>query len=257
MEICNRHYDAKRDAAGLVALAMKMLDPATLAELQESVRLYPDEVLAAQVDYPEVYMKKWDAELANHHHLTGVAANDCHHNQILILKIVDENTVLLGTNVDKDEGMHRFTTDGHPGIRKLTEGHKPGDILARIDFDPYYRSFRDMTTHIFATELTEESVRAALREGRAYVSHDWMCDATGFSMSYVNNGEGVDVRKFVVAFPVACHAKLLRNGSVIAESDTDLFTHRFSEPGVYRVEGWLKLDGELRPWIYSNAMDLR
>lgn len=26
------------------------------------------------------------------------------------------------------------------------------------------------------------------------------------------------------------------------------------EPGAYRVEAWLKLDGEYRPWIYSNPI---
>jgi len=30
-----------------------------------------------------------------------------------------------------------------------------------------------------------------------------------------------------------------------------------SNPGVYRVEGWLKLDGELRPWVYSNPIYVR
>jgi len=257
MEICNRHYDAKRDAAGLIALAMKMLDPDKLAELQESVRLYPDEVLAAQVDYPEVYMKKWDAELVNNHFLTGVAANDCHHNQILVVKMVDEKTVLLGTNVDKDEGMHRFNAEGHPGIRKLTEGHKAGDIVASIDFDPYYRSFRNMTTHIWARDLTEESVRSALQQGRAFVSHDWMCDATGFSLEYLEHGSLSGGRNLAAHFPVACHVRLVRNDSVIVESDTATASYKVSEPGAYRIEGWLKLDGELRPWIYSNPIFVR
>lgn len=259
MEICNRHYDAKRDAAGLIALALRLLDPDKLAELQESVRLYPDEVLAAQVDYPDLYMKKWDAELANHHHLTGVAANDCHHNQVLIVKMVDEKTVLLGTNVDKDEGMHRFTSDGHPGITKLTAGHQSGDLVASVDFDPYYRSFRNMTTHVLASELSEQSVRAALQDGRAYVSHDWMCDASGFSLKLSETHGPPERRKRVLEafFPVACHVKLLRNGSVIVDRETDTFVDEVNEPGVYRVEAWLKLDGELRPWIYSNPIYVR
>ena len=62
----------------------------------------------------------------------------------------------------------------------MTRGHQPGDILARLDFDPYYRSFQNVSTHIFAPELTETAIRAALREGHAYVSHDWMCDPSGF-----------------------------------------------------------------------------
>jgi len=171
--------------------------------------------------------------------------------------MIDENTMLLGTNVDKDEGMHRFGADAHPGIRKLTEGHKPGDIVARVDFDPYYRSFRNMTTHIWATELTEESVRASLQQGRAFVSHDWMCDATGFSLEYAEKGVFRGQRNLVAHFPVACHAKLMRNGSVFVESDTNTAWYRVSEPGVYRVEGWLRLDGELRPWIYSNPVFVR
>jgi hypothetical protein len=26
------------------------------------------------------------------------------------------------------------------------------------------------------------------------------------------------------------------------------------EPGAYRLEAWLTLDGEQRPWIYSNPI---
>src|SRR5436190_3891710 len=56
LEIYNRHFDAKKDMAGLIALAMRLLDPKQLAELQEDVRLYPDELLAAQVTYLEEYI---------------------------------------------------------------------------------------------------------------------------------------------------------------------------------------------------------
>ena len=37
-----------------------------------------------------------------------------------------------------------------------------------------------MSTHIIAPELTEAALRDALRAGHAYVSHDWMCDPSGF-----------------------------------------------------------------------------
>ena len=61
MEIYNRHWDAKRDLASLFALAFKLTDPKQLAELEEALRLYPDELLAFQCDYPQVYLDKWDA----------------------------------------------------------------------------------------------------------------------------------------------------------------------------------------------------
>jgi len=44
---------------------------------------------------------------------------------------------------------------------------------------------------------------------------------------------------------------------VIVESDTATASYKVSEPGAYRIEGWLKLDGELRPWIYSNPIFVR
>jgi hypothetical protein len=96
LEIYNRHYDAKKDVASLLALATKLTDPKQLAELEEAVRLYPDELFAFQCDYPQVYMEKWD-EGTTQFRLTGIAANDCHHNQVFLVKMVDEETV-VGTN---------------------------------------------------------------------------------------------------------------------------------------------------------------
>jgi hypothetical protein len=277
MEIYNRHFDAKKDMAGVIALFLKLLKPEQLAELEESVRLYPDEVLAAQVSYPQEYFSKWDAE-TQQRRLTGVAANDCHHNQVLVAKMVDENTVLLGTNVDKDEGMRRVTAESQPGIRQLTKGKQKGDVLARVDLDPYFRSFRNATTHILATELTEPAIRSALQQGHAYVSHDWMCDATGFAFWLTNNdqaGSSPDPanpqaqilmgdeskfkagQKLVIRFPLACKVRLLRNGNLLTETNSAMVEYTLTEPGVYRVEGWLNLDQEDRPWIYSNPIYLR
>jgi hypothetical protein len=267
LEIYNRHFDAKKDMAGLIALAMRLLDPKQLAELQEDVRLYPDEVLAAQVTYQDEYIQKWDTE-SQARRLTGVAANDCHHNQIMIVKMVDENTVLVGTNVDEDKEMRKMTAESKPSIRELTKGHQPGDILAKVDFDPYYRSFRNSATHILAPELSEQAIRSALHQGHCFVSHDWMCDATGFSFQLINKktneqklmGDEVQFsvgQKLVAHFPVSCHGRLLKNGKVVAESDSDTFQHEVESPGVYRLEGWLKLDGEERPWIYANPIYVR
>ena len=264
MEIYNRHMDAKKDMVGLVALSMKLLNPVELAEFKESLRLYPDEVLAAQVTYLEDYMAKWDAETQTRR-LTGIAANDCHHNQVFVVKMVDERTVLLGTIVDKDEGMRKATADSRPGILEMTKGRKPGDELARVDLDPYYRSFRNAATHILAPELTETAIRSALLQGHAFVSHDWMCDATGFSFRVSGSTPGImgdevalaKGQKLLAQFPVACRIRLLRNGSVIADLAQDHLEHAVETPGVYRVEGWLKLDGEDRPWIYSNPIYVR
>jgi hypothetical protein len=56
---------------------------------------------------------------------------------------------------------------------------------------------------------------------------------------------------------VSCHARLLSDGKVTAEADRDLFEYTVESPGVYRLEGWLKIDGEDRPWIYANPIYVR
>ena len=121
MEIYNRHFDAKNDTAGLLAIMFKLTAPASLRELKESLDHFPDELFAAQVQYPAVYLAKWDAETQTHR-LTGVAANDCHHNYILLVKMVDENTVKIGTNVDSDKDMRTVSASAAPGNPRAHEG---------------------------------------------------------------------------------------------------------------------------------------
>jgi hypothetical protein len=274
MEIYNRHADTKKDAAGLTAIVLKLTDPTSLKELEESLRLYPDELLASQVKYPADYLAKWDAETKTRR-LTGVAANDCHHNQILMVKMLDGDSVLIGTNVDRDDQMRKLTATLRPGIRALTKGHKPGDVLARLDFDPYFRSFQNVSTHLIASELSEPAVRLALREGHAYVSHDWMCDPSGFwfelrSASLAPSGGaeragiimGDEVKlaagqKLVARLPVSCRIRLLNSGKVVHETTGDFLEFSVVSPGVYRVEGWLDVAGERRPWLYSNPIYVR
>ncbi len=280
-EIYNRHADAKKDPASLIALALRLTDPKQVKELEEALRLYPDELLAFQVDYPKNYLDKWDGETQTRR-LTGVAANDCHHNQILIVKMVDENSVRIGTNVDKDEGMRLIDASLRPGIRALTTDHKPGDILVRLDLDPYYRSFWNVSTHILASELSEKAVRAALKAGHAYVSHDWMCDPTGFQFEALtqnvpkqkapskNNpssefpaaimGDEIPFAKgmrLIARFPLSTKIRLLKNGKVIHEETQSFMDEAIEGPGVYRVEGWLTLDGEERAWVYANPIYVR
>jgi hypothetical protein len=274
MEIYNRHADAKKDTAGLLAIILKLTDPATLKELEESLRDYPDELFASQVEYPADYLAKWDLE-TRARRLTGIAANDCHHNQTLLMKMIDPETVLIGTNVDPDDEMRKFTATQRPGIRALTEEHRPGDILARLDFDPYYRSFQNVSTHIFASELSEGVIRSALRDGHAYVSHDWMCDPSGFFCELITGApSGADPeprvrvmmgdqakfasgQKVMARFPVSCQIRLLNEGKVVVEKSGDSLEFAIHTPGVYRVEGWLDVGGERRPWIYSNPIYVR
>jgi hypothetical protein len=178
-------------------------------------------------------------------------------------------------NVDRDDEMRTFTAAHRPGIRALTTGHRQGDVLARLDFDPYFRSFRNASTHILAPELTEDAIRSALRPGHAYVRHDWICDPSGFvfertaALAAVHDpktparvimGDEATLargQRLAARFPLDCRIRLLREGKVIAEATGHTLLYAVELPGVYRVEAWLEIDGELRPWIYSNPIYLR
>src|SRR5262249_1039972 len=257
-----------RDRTSLLALALKLTDPRQLAELQEAVRLYPDELFAFQCDYPNVYLDKWD-EGTRRGRLTGVAANDCHHNQVLIVKMVDEQTVLVGTNVDEDKQMRKVPATLRPGIKEMTRGRKPGDVLARVDTDPYYISFRNAATHVLAPRLDEPALRAALKAGHAFVAHDWMGDATGFRFA-ARDGRGgpaaitgdevklADGLTLTARLPLPAYVRLLRYGKEVAKAEGQAeFAFAVREAGAYRLEAWLQLDGELRPWIFANPIYVR
>jgi hypothetical protein len=124
-----------------------------------------------------------------------------------------------------------------------------------------------VSTHILAPELSEPAIRRALREGHAYVSHDWMCDPTGFRSELITGtgkpalmGDEVPLSpgaRIEAQFPVPCKIRLIEGGRLVAERAGDRLDVAVNEPGVYRVEAWLTLDGEDRGWIYANPIYVR
>src|SRR4029079_8743238 len=113
-------------------------------------------------------------------------------------------------------------------------------IFEGVTFDPYEVSFRNLTTHILARDLTERDVRQALRDGHAYVSHDWLCDPTGFAFQAINNlgafGMGDTVlmirgTRLVGVTPLAARLKLVHNGKIIQETIGTNLTASVSDPG--------------------------
>ena len=265
LEIYNHHTDVKNEAAFQLWLQGSLTDPVRLPELVAALKEYPEEVFGAQQDYLADIIAKWDRD-AQQHKLTGVSANDCHHNQVFTVTAVDENTVEVGYITSKTTTT-RVTADKVPGVAALVKDRKPGELIARLDFDPYERSLRYVSTHILAHELTEAAVREALKHGHAYVAHDWLCDSTGFAFVSRAGGKssaimGDDIKlegalTLSVRTPVKCAIKLMRNGEVLQTANADRLDFNVKSPGVYRIEAWLEVDGEQRPWIYSNPIYVR
>jgi len=266
LEIYNHHTDVKDEAAFQFWLQGALSDPVRLRQIEQGLALYPQEVIAAQQDYLAPILKKWDAD-AQQHRLTGVAANDCHHNQVFTVTAIDEQTIEVGFITSRPTKT-RITSKQVASVTQMVAGRKPGELIARLDFDPYERSFGYVSTHILAGQLNEPAVREALRRGHAYVAHDWLCEATGFAfVAYSNERRAVAVMGDEVALsptlrlkaeaPVACSWKLLRNGEVVATGQSREISLQVKAAGVYRVEAWLEADGEIRPWIYSNPIYVR
>jgi hypothetical protein len=266
LEIYNHHTDVKDETAFNFWLQGALTDKTRLAEIEQALATYPQEVIAAQQDYLAPILQKWDAD-SQHHRLTGVAANDCHHNQVFTITAVDEQTIEVGIITSRPE-TRRITSAQVPAVATLLNGRKPGELIGKLDFDPYERSFLYVSTHILARQLSEPAVREALRQGHAYVAHDYLCDATGFAfVAYSDDRRSVAVMgdevkmsptlRLKAEAPVACSWKLLRNGEVVATSAGREITLPLTAAGVYRVEAWLEADGEMRPWIYSNPIYVR
>lgn len=265
LEIYNHHTDVKNEGAFQLWLQGTLTDPVRLPELVSALTDYPEEVIAAQQDYLADILAKWDRD-SQQHRLTGVAANDCHHNQVFTVTAIDENTVEIGYITSKPTTT-RVTADKVPGVSALVKSRKPGELIARLDFDPYERSLRYVSTHILAHELTEPAIRDALKGGHAYVAHDWLCDSSGFAFVASTGGKrtaimGDEVKlgatlMLSAATPIKCTMKLIRNGEAVQTANTNRLDFAVKAPGVYRIEAWLDVDGEQRPWIYSNPIYVR
>jgi hypothetical protein len=121
-----------------------------------------------------------------------------------------------------------------------------------------------VTTHLLVQEVTEAAVRQALRQSRAYVAHDWLADPTGFAFIAERGRRrgavmGDEVRltrglRLRSAAPVPGSFRLFRNGRAVRAVTAGRMDFDATDEGVYRVEVWLDVAGEQRPWIYSNPI---
>lgn len=217
-EIYNRHTDAEAQTDLNEYLAKAMKNSGEWRRLASRQKNYPLEVYAAGTSVLDAFMARYDREIQQRR-FTAIAANDAH-----------RNTVLNG-----------------------------------VVFDPYEVAFRFVSTHILARELTEPLIRQSLREGHAYVSFDWLCDPAGFSFVASNNlgqfemGDRVPMiptTRITARLPVKAHVKLMLKGAVVSEATTDNFEFAAREEGAYRLEAWLPVAGEERPWIFTNPLYL-
>lgn len=258
-EIYNAHADAQEETR----LIGSLKNPLQALQAWELYEKYPQEAFAALADYPADYLRRWD-ELCQTAPHTGVAANDSHQNLGLSARLLE------GRRMRWEDGSGKTLVELPlavlPLFYPLAQGKQPGEIFWKLRLDPYPSSLRHVGTHLLARELSEAAVREALQAGRAYVAFDWIAEATGFDFAALGAsgrhemGSQVplsrDLRLHAVA-PLPVRWKLVRNGTVLAETTGETLEQPVTEAGVYRVEAWLDVAGQPQVWILSNPLYVR
>jgi hypothetical protein len=256
VEIYNTHADAKDEKKLLAALR----NPFWLVQTAELLKKYPQEAYSALQDYPADYLKRWDelCETAPH---TGVAANDAHQNLGLIVRWTAVERARFEDSLGKVQLEPELAA--LPNADELKKGKREGDVLFRLQLDPYENALRHVGTHLLLTELSEKAVREALEAGRAFVAFDWLADSTGFDFAAFSGDKrhemgsqlpftrGLTLRGEA---PLPVHWRLIRNGKVVEEPSGRTLSYTVSEPGNYRAEAWLDIAGERMIWVLSNPV---
>ena len=220
--------------------------------------------MASLMDYPADYLRRYD-ELCEKSRLTGIAANDAHHNNAIKGIMLEDGRLQLVDALGNKLG--KLDSKVVAALKPFVPDNlHPGETAVLLDLDPYERSFRHVSTHLFLPELSERDVRDALVAGRAYVSFEWIADPTGFNFQAVRGpdvyemgsevpfAKGLSVRS---VSPLPARFRLIRNGKEVHSARSEPRTRIRSNAGNYRLEVWLNLGETPQIWILSNPIYVR
>ena len=139
-----------------------------------------------------------------------------------------------------------------------------------VSISPYNLCFHLINIHILSKrrlsgdlQLDKEQVYEALKQGRSWIACDYYHPSDGFRFELHNDTEswpiGTTVKysanlKIFVKTPAPARVVLLHNGRYqeTSQGKSHYFTNL--QPGVYRVEAYLKDKFRYRPWIYTNPI---
>ena len=145
--------------------------------------------------------------------------------------------------------------------------------LRRVIF-PYEFHFKTVNTHVLIPEpLTgdvptdKKMIYTALTEGHCFVAYDLPASTRGFTFKArgltqsVIMGDTLPAKGGVTLqahVPQPAEIHLVKDGKRIGLwKNAVACTHTATEPGVYRVEVYIRYLGKKRGWIYSNPIYLR
>ncbi|MFN2174345.1 MAG: CehA/McbA family metallohydrolase [Anaerolineales bacterium] len=157
-----------------------------------------------------------------------------------------------------------------------TDAHAiPASIgpLQRILF-PYEYHFKTINTHLYLPhpllgdyESDRKMILSALSNGRCFIGYDLPRHTKGFRFFAHGMertawmGEEISARRgvtFQVCLPHVAECNLIKDGEVFKKwNNRENYTYITNDPGIYRVEAFIKYLGKRRGWIYSNPIYVR
>lgn len=261
-EIYNTHADFKKQ----MGLVQAMKNPLWFVRIASLLEKYPQEVYSALQSYPGDYLRRYD-QLCQIHPHTGVAANDAHENVGIQIRMGDSDTSIVVTDALGDE-IVKLPRLGVEKLLSIPPNAAAGDVLLKVQLDPYENSLRHAGTYLLVERLTQSAVWDALDRGRSFVAFDWIADAQGFSLAAVQEVETQSKRHEIGSqlsltdgpirlegvSPLSATWKLFRNGETVETWVGSDCRFDIRQPGVYRVELWL--DGGEDPliWILTSPV---
>jgi hypothetical protein len=256
-EIYNTHADAEASRADWMPAGEASGGLARWLGLVEAAQRYPRELFASIFHPPTANLAVWD-RLNRTRHVVGIAGNDSHQNVGVTVRGGDDGRLEVVDALGKTVARPRRSE--LPGLLGLDP--IPGQDLLKLRLDPYDISFGYVSTHLMVRSVTEKECFEALTHGRCYVAFDWLSDATGFRFTARDGRRPLEMGDETMArnltlraeTPIPAELRLLRDGAEIARESGSRLEQAVNEPGVYRVEAWVTVDGEARPWIYSNPI---
>lgn len=262
MEIYNSHADAADSGFEKVLETLKGGNVLRILTTFGLLKKYQPEAYAAIFDEQTEVLKRWDTlnerALTGGPRVAGIAGNDAHQNVGVSFQSAEEGLVIKDALGKK---LGEVRKDKLPLALPATT--KPGTPILEHTFDPYGIAFGYVSTHVLAPAATEAALIEALQKGQAYVAFDWIADPTGFRFSAKEGARVIEMGGVAtaahlpllqVATGMPCQLRLLRGGQEVRRVEGSELTYEVREPGVYRVEAWVRLGDELRPWVYTNPI---
>lgn len=140
---------------------------------------------------------------------------------------------------------------------------------------PYSFHFQAINTHVLTPEpLTwlnhqqdSQRIYQALQQGRCFIGYDLPAPTRGFRftaqtrkgvLNMGDEGEILEAVTLQVRLPIPTEFRLIQDGRVIKTwQNTQIGAYITNQPGVYRVEAFIRYMGKQRGWIFSNPIYLR